>query len=45
MTTKSDIVAHCRGRIAGYTCPRTVDVRTEPLPLSGAKVVKTLLRK
>jgi long-chain acyl-CoA synthetase len=41
-----EIVAHCRGLIAGYKCPRTVDVRTEPLPLSGAgKVLKTVLRK
>ena len=32
--------------IAGYKCPRTVTLRTEPLPLSGAgKVLKTVLRK
>ena len=44
--TESDIVAHCRQLIAGYKCPRTVTVRTEPLPLSGAgKVLKTVLRK
>jgi acyl-CoA synthetase (AMP-forming)/AMP-acid ligase II len=46
MTTEPEIVAHCRGLIAGYKCPRTVSVRTEPLPLSGAgKVLKTVLRR
>jgi long-chain acyl-CoA synthetase len=45
-TTEAAIVAHCRRLIAGYKCPRTVSVRTEPLPLSGAgKVLKTVLRK
>jgi long-chain acyl-CoA synthetase len=45
-TTQTDIVAHCRGLIAGYKCPRSVSVRAEPLPLSGAgKVLKTVLRK
>ena len=44
--TSAEIVAHCRTLIAGYKCPRTVDVRSEPLPLSGAgKVLKTVLRK
>ena len=43
---ESDIVAHCRQLIAGYKCPRTVTLRSEPLPLSGAgKVLKTVLRK
>jgi long-chain acyl-CoA synthetase len=43
---ESEILTHCRQLIAGYKCPRTVDVRTEPLPLSGAgKVLKTVLRK
>jgi acyl-CoA synthetase (AMP-forming)/AMP-acid ligase II len=45
-TTEMDIVAHCRQLIAGYKCPRTVSVRDEPLPLSGAgKVLKTVLRR
>jgi len=45
-TTEAEMIAHCRQLIAGYKCPRTVDVRTEPLPLSGAgKVLKTVLRK
>jgi long-chain acyl-CoA synthetase len=45
-TTEAEVVAHCRQLIAGYKCPRTVSLRTEPLPLSGAgKVLKTVLRK
>lgn len=38
------IVAHCRERIAGYKCPRSVEFR-EALPLSSVgKVLKTELR-
>jgi long-chain acyl-CoA synthetase len=41
-----DLIAHCRDLIANYKCPRSVDFRTEPLPLSGAgKILKTELRK
>ena len=41
-----DIIEHCRTMIAGYKCPRTVDFRTEPMPLSGAgKVLKRELRE
>lgn len=44
--TEEAVIAHCRSRIAGYKCPRSVDLRTEPLPLSGAnKINKPLLRK
>ena len=44
-TTEADIMAHCKERIAGYKCPRSVEIRQEPLPLSGAgKVLKTELR-
>jgi long-chain acyl-CoA synthetase len=44
--TPEDIIAHCRTLIAGYKCPRSVDFRSEPLPLSGAgKILKTELRK
>lgn len=36
---------HCHGLIAGYKCPRSIEFRTEPFPLSGAnKVLKTELR-
>jgi len=38
------LVAHCRERIAGYKCPRSIEFRTA-LPLSAAgKIVKAELR-
>jgi long-chain acyl-CoA synthetase len=40
------LIAHCRTLIATFKCPRGVDSRTDPMPLSGAgKVLKTELRK
>jgi len=40
------LMAHCHELIAGYKCPRSVEFRDEPLPLSGAgKILKTELRK
>ena len=40
------IVAHCRTLIAGYKCPRSVEVRLEPLPLtSTGKIMKSALRE
>ena len=39
------LYAHCKGLIAGYKCPRSMDVR-DALPISGAgKILKTELRK
>ena len=39
------LVAHCRDRIAGYKCPRSVEFRTA-MPLSGVgKILKNELRK
>lgn len=39
------IIAHCKDQIAGYKCPRSIDFRNEPFPLSGAgKVLKRDLR-
>jgi acyl-CoA synthetase (AMP-forming)/AMP-acid ligase II len=44
-TTVEEIIAHCRREIAHYKCPRSVEFRTEPFPLSGAgKVLKRELR-
>jgi long-chain acyl-CoA synthetase len=41
----AEIIAHCRARIAHYKCPRSVEFRIEPLPLSAAgKVLKRELR-
>jgi long-chain acyl-CoA synthetase len=40
------VIDHCRNQIAGYKCPRSVDFRDSPLPLSGAgKVLKRELRE
>jgi long-chain acyl-CoA synthetase len=42
---EASLIAHCRERIAGYKVPRSVTVRTEPLPKSGpGKVLKRELR-
>jgi long-chain acyl-CoA synthetase len=36
---------HCKTLIAVFKCPRSVEFRAEPLPLSGAgKILKTELR-
>lgn len=41
----AELIEHCRSRIATYKCPRSVELRHESLPLSGAnKVLKALLR-
>ena len=32
--TEQDVVEHCRSMIAGYKVPKSVDVRTDPLPKS-----------
>ena len=43
--TEDEIFAHCKKNLAGYKCPRSLDIRTEPLPLSGAgKILKRELR-
>jgi acyl-CoA synthetase (AMP-forming)/AMP-acid ligase II len=44
--TAGDLTAHCHRLIAGYKCPRSIEFRTEPFPLSGVgKVLKRELRK
>ncbi|HEU5301106.1 MAG TPA: AMP-binding protein [Acidimicrobiia bacterium] len=43
--TGEEITEHARGTIAGYKVPKSVEIRGEPLPLSGAmKVLKRELR-
>jgi long-chain acyl-CoA synthetase len=43
--TEDDIREHARQSIAGYKVPKSVEIRAEPLPLSGAlKVLKRDLR-
>jgi len=40
-----ELIAHCRGHLAGYKCVRSIDFRTAPFPLSGAnKILKRELR-
>ena len=44
--TADGVMEQCRQQIAGYKCPRSVDFRDAPLPLSGAgKVLKRELRE
>ena len=44
--SEDEIKAHTRELIAGYKVPKSVEFRTEPLPLSGAlKVLKRELRE
>lgn len=43
--SEQDIIAHCRTLIGGYKCPRSVDVRDEPLPVTPVgKIRKNVLR-
>jgi long-chain acyl-CoA synthetase len=43
--TAEQIIAHARESIAGYKVPKSVEIRAEPLPLSGAlKILKRELR-
>jgi acyl-CoA synthetase (AMP-forming)/AMP-acid ligase II len=43
--TEAEVLEHARQSIAGYKVPKSVAIRTEPLPLSGAmKVLKRDLR-
>lgn len=43
---EAELLAHCRARIAGYKCPKGVEIRAEPLPRSPTgKVRKAELRE
>jgi long-chain acyl-CoA synthetase len=43
--TEAELIAHAKERIAGFKVPKSVELRSEPLPLSGAlKVLKRELR-
>ncbi|MGE0733495.1 MAG: class I adenylate-forming enzyme family protein [Alphaproteobacteria bacterium] len=40
-----DLLTFCRGKIAGYKIPKSVDFRTEPMPKTGpGKIAKRMLR-
>ncbi|MFM8268489.1 MAG: AMP-binding protein [Ilumatobacteraceae bacterium] len=44
--TEDELIGHAREAIAGYKVPKSVEFRTDPLPLSGAmKVLKRDLRE
>jgi long-chain acyl-CoA synthetase len=44
--TEEGLIAHCRNLIAGFKCPRSVEIRHEPMPMSGAgKILKRALRE
>ena len=44
--TVDELIAHCRERIAGYKCPRSVDFLPEVLPKGGSgKILKRELRE
>jgi long-chain acyl-CoA synthetase len=34
-----ELIEHCRARIAGFKCPRSLELRAEALPLSGVNKV------
>jgi acyl-CoA synthetase (AMP-forming)/AMP-acid ligase II len=43
--TAEEIIAHCRRKLARYKCPRSIEFRAAPFPLSGAgKILKRELR-
>jgi long-chain acyl-CoA synthetase len=42
---EEELIQHCKQLIAGYKCPRSIQFRNEPLPLTGAgKILKKDLR-
>jgi long-chain acyl-CoA synthetase len=44
--TEADLLEHCRGLLADYKTPKTIELRKEPLPKSGAgKILKRELRE
>jgi len=41
-----DIIAHCRGALANYKIPKSIDIQVEPLPKTGpGKIAKRILRE
>jgi long-chain acyl-CoA synthetase len=43
---EASLLEHCHTRLAGYKCPRSTEIREEPLPKSGAgKILKRDLRE
>lgn len=43
--TEQEVIDFCRAHIAAYKCPHSVELRSEPLPMTGAgKILKKVLR-
>jgi len=43
--SNTELINFCRQQIAGYKCPRSINIRQEPMPMSGAgKILKSVLR-
>ncbi len=43
--TRDELIQHCHQLIAGYKCPRSVEISHDPLPMTGAgKILKRALR-
>jgi long-chain acyl-CoA synthetase len=44
--TPAELIAHARQSLAGYKLPKSIDIRSEPLPVSAVgKVLKRALRE
>ena len=44
--TASEVLSICHDRIAGYKCPRSVTIRTEPLPRSpSGEIMRAALKR
>jgi long-chain acyl-CoA synthetase len=44
--SEREIIHHCREYLADYKCPKSVEIRRKPLPMSGpGKILKRELRK
>jgi long-chain acyl-CoA synthetase len=44
--SEAELIAHCRTILAHYKCPRTLEIREQPMPLSGAnKISKAALKE
>lgn len=44
--SKDELMEHCRALIAGYKCPRSIEVTTVPLPVSPTgKITKNVIRE
>ena len=43
--TAEELIVYCKGQLAGFKLPRSVEIRTDPLPISAAgKIQKAKLR-